>query len=69
MQFKESELLYMKFTKKDQTSRFAIGIPSNSMSLNYFISNLCGGIKLRVSLKDFHAIHESELLYIEFTMK
>ena len=55
--FKESELLYIEITMKEQTSRFASGIHRNSINLNYFILNLQGRSKLRVSLKEFHEVH------------
>ena len=46
----EFELLYIRFTKKMQTSRFAVGIPRLPMSVNYFISDLQRMSKLRVLL-------------------
>ena len=50
---RELEFLYIRFTKKEQPFRFALGIQGLPGSLNSFISDLQGRNKLCVSLLEF----------------
>ena len=50
----ESELLHMKFARKEQTLPFALGIPGIRWNLNYFIWNLQGRNQLCLSLWEFN---------------
>ena len=54
MNSKESELLYIKSTRKERTLRFAGGIPGIPGNPNYFVLKLQGRNKLCVSLWEFY---------------
>ena len=68
MNSNEFELLYNRFTWKEQTVRSACVISGIPVSLNYFKLDLQGRYKICVSLMEFNEF-QCELLYIRFTLK